>query len=441
MRSNPPLKGVASPLPPQTIEAVANISSAQLVEKLFDQSMVKASGSALGLHQVNAFAETAKIYDNGRGIHNAIVMGNTAAFDPKEYPSGFVCNFNVNAAVDPISLSSDSFQAMVLCKVINGKTKAQTPGDDYFKAKLASLDDAASQYTSTPISNGVRSDLNYDQDHWTAEMGKSGACGVLRRRRGNRSNDYYVYARSSADTLANDVIKMVANAKEAGTPMTWNDFLRSKPLAYWKNATMRNACRLAHAVSAKLDVCIETINEDGTYTLDDNQAERVTALPTHSQFISSLAFSHDHRNQLFATQYSQCAPPATGVAGADNIHFVSVSPYHGLVGVKMPAGRAFPGIALPTTTGRRVNASAVIKQPIGEDDVDAISTQYTWEGKPKDKLDAKSINDRLHPEAYRAFDAPFIEANFVSQGWKKEMGTEPFDPVIMKVATRKARPL
>ena len=53
-----------------------------------------------------------------------------------------------------------------------------------------------------------------------------------------------------------------------------------------------------------------------------------------------------------------------------------------------------------------------------------------------------TINDRLHPEAYRAFDDAFVEANFERQGWSK-MGknpTEDLDVVIMKVAARKARP-
>ena len=440
MKSN---SAIISPLPPTVAVGVpaSEITPTQLVNTLFDQRMVKVAGG-IGLHQFNAFAETAKVYGNGRGIHSGVVLGNTAAFDPREYPSGYAINFNVDAAVDTITLSPDAFQYMVLCKIIPGK--GQTLTDQHFKDRLGKLDEAAPQFSPTPINGALRTETNFDDDHWEAEMGKGGAFGVLRCRRGPRAHDYYIYARAGAEVLGQDTIKHVADAKTAGKPLTWDQFMRSKELGYWRSAAKRNACRLAHAVSEKLDAAIETVDEDATYTMDDNQAVRVTALPTHQQYVSSLAFS-DIRGNRVATQFNQCSPATVSATVRDKFHFVSVSPFQGLVGVRLPGGYSPALGALPTTTGRAMDASEVVKRAVDADDVDAIASQYTWEGKPQiasggRSLDAKSINDRLHPEAYREFDDAFLETNFVAQGWKKESGVEPFDAVIMKVAARKARP-
>ena len=146
-------------------------------------------------------------------------------------------------------------------------------------------------------------------------------------------------------------------------------------------------------------------------------------------------------------QYSQCAP--VGLLNSEqDYHLVAASPFTGFVGVRLEKGFRPAKGALPCTTGRKLVATQVEKLPLEREALLRIRSKYTWEGKSSAAAAAggtpamATINDRLHPEAYRAFDDAFVEANFERQGWSK-MGknpTEDLDVVIMKVAARKARP-
>lgn len=185
-------------------------------------------------------------------------------------------------------------------------------------------------------------------------------------------------------------------------------------------------------MAEKLDVAISTIEEDATNTANDSQTGHVTALPTHAQYVSSLAFSNV-RGTRVVTQYNQCAPaPFSSVRGT--LHVVAVSPFAGFVGIRMREGFVPTLGALPTSTGRATVHTALRKETVDMDDAKAIGSQYTWEGKTQD-----SFNDRVHPEAYRAFDDTFIGSALVANGWARDAGYETFDPVIVKLATRKER--
>lgn len=387
----------------------------------------KLEKAGFGNAHYNAIAETIKTYDSGAGIKRASLLGNTAPCGNTDYPTGMVLHFDADADVDSITLTPNSFQALVLCQISNVKGKIYTDAD--FAPKLEKLNDAVPQYAGVPISSAIRGSNNMDVDYWEAELGESGAAGILKRRRGARACDYFVYAKCGAEVLGADVIKMVADRKASGNPLKWGDFVHSKELIYWKNATMRNACRIAHRVAEHLQVPIEPRLESDTYTMTEDEAPRVSASPTYSQFQSSIVLTQLHGRPSIA-QYIQCAPASE----SRGYHLVSVSPFTGLVGLKIPQSSMIVSSVLPTTTGRAVHPSKLKTAAIATPDVESIQQQYIWEGKT-----GAEINDRVHPEAYRAFDDTFIEENFVTQGWGKDNDRSSLDPVIMKIAARKVR--
>lgn len=192
-------------------------STAELVKTVFSRS----SNTALSANQFKACADTIAAYDNGLGIHSAVITGNSQAHSPVEYPSGFAINFPPGATVNPITLGPDAFQVVVLCKIIPDKD--QTLTDDYFAPRLEQLNAAVDQYASTPISLTTRAENNTDDDLWEAEMGKNGAVGVVKCRRGARSSDYYIYAKCGAEMLGQGVI-----ANLSKTAPTWEEAVRSK---------------------------------------------------------------------------------------------------------------------------------------------------------------------------------------------------------------------
>ncbi len=207
----------------------------------------------------------------------------------------------------------------------------------------------------------------------------------------------------------------------------------------------RQACRLAHALAEKLQVAIPTIDEDGTFVQTVDQAPRATARPAHVQWISSIAHSRSGppRNSVdTVSQYMQCSPAPVGEDAA-LLHFVSVSPSVGFAAVRIEQkGFLPPSGALPTTTGRAKTPDQTAKMPVDRDTMTRIASRYAWEGKAP-TLTAATINDRLHPEAYRPFDNAFLARNFEQQGWRN-MGNRPMEDwytVVLKSSARKVRPV
>jgi len=102
---------------------------------------------------------------------------------------------------------------------------------------------------------------------------------------------YYVMANCTSPVIGQQFIDGLASRKQAGKAPTWREMVDSKDFKYWNNAVRRQACRIAHSVAAKLGVAISTTYEDGTYRPARDQAKHPTALPTHAQWISSIARS------------------------------------------------------------------------------------------------------------------------------------------------------
>lgn len=270
----------------------------------------------------------------------------------------------------------------------------------------------------------------------------------MAKKRGAHARDYYVVASCGAPVLGQDTIASIASSTEG---LAWSDVAADRPLLYWKNAAYRNACRVAHRVSEAMGVSIETQNEYGTFRMYPNsEAERVTALPEHVQFVSSIAKSTAPSTAIAnmtvdtVAQYSHCAPIARS---EKPYHLVAVSPFAGLVGMAVPKGAVPVGAALPTTTGRTKKPIAAIAAELGKDVassklepevLEMISARFVWE----DNCDDFSMVDRLHPDTYRAFDSEFISSSIaplIKVGVEK-LRFETFEPVCMKVPTRHSRP-
>lgn len=414
---------------------VIEADPAKIATHLFDTRF--APEPKMAPHQLNAYAETVRAYNLGQGIHSAFVLGNASALNPSAYPSGQVINYKPDAKVDSLTLTPESMHVLVLCKII--AANGQTLNDDFFKAKLDALEEAVPQYSSAPISSEIRNDAdNTDDGLWSAELGDTGSTGVLVRRTGN-TNDYYIQANCTVPMLGRQFIDDLARRSEAGKAPTWGEMVRSRDFAYWKQATVRQACRVAYAVAEKLGVGIPTINEDGTYRQTIDQAARVTACPTHVQWISSIETSRSgtgDKQRHTVSQYIQCSA-ADGNSQA--YHFVSLGPSEGYAAVKLQVGFRPVAGALPTTTGRVKARTQVEKQRWDPEDATRVAAQCTWEGKGP----GGAINDRLHSAAFRAFDDTFVAKNFEQQGWAK-VGKRPIEDwhlVTLKIAAPKARPL
>ena len=90
--------------------------NASIATAIFDASL--APGGKLNAHQINAFAETVSVYEQGRGVFSAHILGNAAAFDPSAYPTGQIINYREDAKVDPLTLSPESMHYLVMCPVL-----------------------------------------------------------------------------------------------------------------------------------------------------------------------------------------------------------------------------------------------------------------------------------------------------------------------------------
>jgi hypothetical protein len=424
----------------------------QIAAQLFDTRFAQKQGE-FGLHQQNALAETVLAYDMGAGIHSAYILGNASALNANAYPTGKVINFKPEAKVDVVSLNQDSVQVLVICKII--AANGQTLNDDMFKSKLNLLDEAAPQYAAVPITSEIRNESdNTDEALWDKELGDSGSAGILSRRIGV-SSDYYVQANCTAPLLGKEFVRTLTENKSNGRHMTWGELANSKEFAFWKQGAFRQACRLAYAVAEKLGVGIPTIYEDGTYRQTADQAPRVTANPTHTQWISTIEHSFSGppaAQRRTVSQYIQCASVNSMI---NQFHFVSAGPSQGYTLVKLPKGFQPVAGALPTTTGRikvpplsafglstskphGEGRSAVEKEPWDAEEAARVSAHCIWEGKGP----SAPINDRLHPAAYREFDDQFLSKNFEQQGWVKEgkKSTEDWHMVALKISAPKARP-
>jgi hypothetical protein len=406
--------------------------AAQIASRLFDTSF--APDPKLSLRQINACAETVHAYTLGVGIHSAFILGNASALNKTSYPTGKVIHFKPEAKVDTLTLSPESVHALVVCKVI--AAGGQTLNDDLFKSRLEALEEAVPQYAAMPISSDFRKDDNTDEGLWSAELGDTGSAGVLVKRSG-ASSEYYVQANCTVPVLGAEFISALAKNNQNGKHVSWEQLMGGREFAYWKQATIRQACRLAYAVAEKLGVGIATINEDATYKQTADQADRVTANPTYVQWISCIEPTRTGprgQQRPVVSQFIQCASVDVGRP----YHFVSLGPSEGFAAVKIPNGFQPVSGALPTTTGRIKERSLVEKQPWDSDDAQRISSQCTWEGKGS----TAPITDRLHPAAFRTFDDVFVAKNFEQQGWVKE-GKKPiedFHLVTLKIAAPKARP-
>jgi len=413
---------------------VESVSPKDVMEMIFDRELCGSDG--LNTHQINSYTETVKAYKDNNGLRGAVVLGNNAAFNHSQYPTGQVLHFDPYAPVDPMTLNPNSFECISMCKIL--PELKQRFDDKFFLEKLGALQ-SIEQYTTDPITLELREDDNYDNDYWKAEIGQSGAVDVCKRKRGARSHDYFIIAKAAAPLVGQQIIDELKQDKINGEIVSWGDFVNGKKMKYWKNAASRNADRLALLASEKLHVEIETTEEVGTYTETDNQAAHLTAqsmmAPNIRQFISSIGMSFGKgANQHVVSQYSHCIPAS---ACKDKYCLVACSPFHGFVGVKMGEDFKPSKGVVPTTTGRCANSATLDYSKIDEQDLEDIDTQYTWEGKP-DQLAAEDVHDKLHPGAYRKFDDEFITQNFMKQGMK-EKSYQQYIPVISKVGARKPR--
>ena len=408
----------------------------------------------LTTHQKNAYAETCAVYgEGGDGIRAARIMANApvVASSTAAFPKGHAIHFSGEAIAQDITMSPHDYKCTVLCKIV--PKDGQIFKDEFFTAKKAELDKKIPQYSASPICAGTRDTDNQDFDYWTEEIAENGYAGIVSKKRGAHAKDYYVIASCGAPILGQQTISSLMPSAGQGKgggggdgKKTWSAVADSRELTYWKNAAERNACRIAHRVSEAMGVTIQTGFEYGTFKMNPHsEADRVTASPDHVQFVSSIrktvAPSMAIANMTTDTvaQYSHCSP----IARAEKpYHLVAVSPFEGHIGFALPKGAVDTGMVLPTTTGRQMAISASLADfqsgKLEPETVDAIDSRYIWEGKANG---VKALADRLHPEAYRSFNAAFISSAIAPllKVTTDKINFEVYEPVCMKVAARVPR--
>ena len=197
-------------------------------------------------------------------------------------------------------------------------------------------------------------------------------------------------------------------------------------------------------MAESLHVSIVTEDEYGAFF--DNATDesvKVTARPTYVQYMSTI----ESRLNGTPCQYSHCSPVQPS---RDNIHIIAVSPREGYIGFKLddPISVYINGNSgsIPTTTGRKTASADIDVSTIDKDMQDDLNLKYTWEGKEES---SGTLNDRLHPDAYNTLDETAL-VDMLTQ--KKRDDTIPalrrkfrispmhFEPVIVKLASRKPRP-
>ena len=396
--------------------------------------------SALSPHMNNVLCELVKSY--GPQLLGAHVLGNESETDQSQFPSGMAMYFDKNAPVNPMSLSGDAIQALVMAKIV--VRKDERLDDKFFVDRLQKLQAAVPQYADIPITLTHMDPATYtDADHWSEELGPSGSVGVVKKPLNAKNNAYYLYALCSTPVLGQQVVDQLA--AKTPSPPTWSEFSRDPRTIFWRQSVMRNAARVLYSAAQHMGVMINTTTENGTFQETPDQAAKIVAdLETEEsvrQYISDICSVQTPAPAVRDAigQFIHCAPVSK--LGTAQYCLVADSPFQGFTGVRMK--KFTPGASLsvfPTTTGRKTASAALDTTAVTKHELQDISTQYIWEGKPEKIADARTMNDRLHPHAYRTCDDEFLKTQFFDRGVENAFGvTERFTPVISKVANRKQR--
>ena len=398
--------------------------------------------SELSPHMTNVLLELSKHY--GNQLLGVKVLGNQSETDQSRFPSGMAMYFDREALVNPMSLAGDSICALVKSRII--ARKGERLDDAFFTERLQKLHSSVPQYSDAPITLGhMDRQTHGDSDYWAAELGPSGSVGVTKKALNAKNNAYYVYAMCSTPVLGQQIVDEIAKQ-----PMTWGQFVKDPRTLYWRNSVMRNAARVLYTAAQHLGVMIKTEREYFTFRETEDQAPHVVAdLDAEGsvrQFVSDVcAVEMQHSRRDAIGQFIHCAPVSK--LNASKYCLVAESPYEGFVGVRMrDDGDIDMRVAsvFPTTTGKETASAALdfSETALSKHTIKDIGTQYIWEGKPDEIKDGRSLNDRVHPQAYRSCDNAFLKTQFFDHGVGNTLGiTERFVPVISKVANRKQRPV
>lgn len=399
-------------------------------------------------HMTNVLLELTKHY--GDQLLGVKVLGNQSEVDQSQFPSGMAMYFDRNAPVNVMSLAGDSVCAMVTSKIL--LRKGERLDDKFFTERLPKLQSAVPQYSEAPITLGHRDPKTFeDSDHWKEELGPSGSVGVTKQAINAKTNAYYLYAMCSTPVLGQQIVDQIAKESSGSSGMTWGQLAKDPRTLYWRNSVMRNAARVLFTAAQHLGVMIATEYESGTFRETADQAPHTVAdLEAEGsvrQFISDICPVEMQSSRRDAIgQFIHCAPVSK--LGASKYCLVAESPYEGFIGVRMRENdiNMREASVFPTTTGKQTPSAALdfSEAALSKHTLEDIGTQYVWEGKP-DKLDvngaSRTLNDRVHPQAYRACDNAFLKAQFFDHGVVNTVGiTERFVPVIAKVANKKQRP-
>lgn len=430
--------------PVTVLTAVPDDDASTLIPINVDVSRHSPAGvSGLTPHMTNVLLEVTKHY--GTQLLGVKVLGNKSETDQSQFPSGMAMYFDRNAPVSTMTLAGDSICALVTSKII--ARKGERLDDAFFTERLQKLHSAVPQYSDAPITLGHMDPQTHgDADHWKEELGPSGSVGVVKKALNAKNNAYYIYAMCSTPVLGQQIVDELGKQKE---PMTWGQLAKDPRTLFWRNSVMRNAARVLFSAAQHLGVAIKTEREYFTFRETEDQAPHIVAdLDAEGsvrQFVSDIcAVEMQNTRRDAIGQFIHCAPVSK--LGASKYCLVAESPYEGFVGVRMRDDDVDMRAAsvFPTTTGKQTSSAALdfSEKALSKHALQDIGTQYAWEGKPDEIKDGRSLNDRVHPQAYRSCDNAFLKAQFFDHGVGNTLGiTERFVPVIAKVANRKQRPV
>lgn len=333
----------------------------------------------------------------------------TADFsDPEDVPGGIVMLHPPSAKVHPDSLPLNAFSYLAICPIVS-KTPLK---DSDFKGKEALLHEACPQFSAKPPSLTCRSiDGALDGKTWNAEMGEdeNAFVGVFKQTKG-RETRYFVAAQAGAPKAAKELRQRLLKKQ-----LTFEELLVDKDYNYAQYIAQRNCQRLAYNAARALRVPIRTMTDMGAHAEQEFSARPKQAVPAYMQAISTI--------QPVGKQvgvFNRVTPVENNAA----LQFVYEGPYNGIAVFHMRGkGR---GLALPASSGRVLNASALSTQEVSKRCTDVIIEGCATPAE-------RGLHPDLSTDSFRAVDSEEFYEEMKQLGWKQQSNMANMVPVVLKI--------
>jgi hypothetical protein len=256
----------------------------------------------------------------------------------------------------------------------------------------------------------------YDNDVWTAEIGKNGYTGVYKQiSYDTHDTSYFIVSKTNVGSVYRDFKKKILNDNK-----TFQDVVNDPSYSFAKYIAVRNAERLAYSTAKTLGVGISTIPDSNAFTELSYIARPFKAVPVNGCCVlfSTLAPTSFKGKPCIGLFNS--VTPSTKVSDE---HFVNAGPLNGITVFNMHSDAV--GRAIPLTTKMLSTSDQSSSPSMNKKMKDCI----VYEGK---KLPIFPIQSKVNNE--------FLK-EMTKMGWKQEGvdNRKSFIPVLVKISNPKIK--